>query len=128
MRRLEIDFDKTFGDTDRPNSASYFEINFSFMLKHSKNWNGDSAYCKTTKDYFDCYLDADGGLIHLTPQGGALRLNVLNGGGVDRNSNQIQLEGEGAEDSVGFGAPNSDDLVFDLPHAGRKLCDAASKK
>jgi hypothetical protein len=128
VRRLEIDFDKTFGDTDRPNSASYFEIGISFMLRLSKKWNGDSAYCKTAKGYFDCYLVADDGLIHLTPQGGALCLTVINRGGVDAKSDQIRLEGEGDEDSVGFGAPNSDDLVFDLPHADRKFCDAAGKE
>ena len=124
VQRIEVDYDVKEGDTDRPNSASYFEIGFSFMLKHSKTWNGDAAYCKTANGFFDCTLDADGGAIHLTPQGDALRLDVINRGGVDKNKDQISVEGE--DGFAGFGKPGGDDLAFVLSRADRAQCDAAS--
>jgi hypothetical protein len=126
VQRIEIDYDVKEGDTDRPNTANYFEIGFGFMLKHSRKWNGDAAYCKTANGFFDCYLDADGGLFHLTPQGDGLRLDVVNRGGTGKNGNQINVEGSGDEDSVGFGTPGGDDLSFLLPHAERAVCDAAT--
>ena len=60
------------------------------MLKSSGEWYGDALYCKTLASHFDCYLDADGGTIRLTPQGDALRLEVTGGGG---GTDQITVEG-----------------------------------
>lgn len=118
VRRIEVDFDKNFGEgADPKNTAANFEAGIGFMLKSSGEWYGDALYCKALASHFDCYLDADGGTIRLTPQGDALRLEVTGGGG---GTDQITVEG--LKDFAQFGAPGSDDRVFVLPRADRKLC------
>lgn len=116
---MEMDFDISFGDTDRPNSAAYFEAQLGFRLRHEKENFGDAIYCKTLKGYFDCYFDADGGTFRLVPQGETLRVEIMRGGG---GTDEIQIEGQNG--FVSFGAPGSDDRVFVLPPASRKSCEA----
>ena len=118
VRRIEVDFDKDFGEGVGPkNTAASFEAGIGFMLKRSNEWYGDALYCKSLDGRFDCYLDADGGTIRLTPQGDALRLDVTGGGG---GADQIAVEGR--KDFAQFGGPGSDDRMFVLPRADRKLC------
>lgn len=112
VRRIDVDFDKNFGEgTDPKNSPEKFEAGIAFMLKSSGEWYGDALYCKTVSGGFDCYLDADGGTIRLMPQGDALRLEVTR-----------QIAVEGRKDFAGFGIPDGGDRVFILPRADRKLC------
>jgi hypothetical protein len=122
VRRIVVDFDKDFGEGPAPkNSAAKFEAGIDFMLKRSPEWYGDAIYCKTLAQYFDCYLDADGGTIRLVPQGGSLRLEVTGGGG---GTDAIAVEG--GKDFGEFGAPGSDDRMFLLPRPERRLCAAAT--
>lgn len=119
VRRIAVDFDSTQPqDSGAPHSATGFEGGIEFMLKRSKEWYGQALYCKTAGERFDCYLDADGGRITLTPQGKALRLEVTGGGG---GTDSIAVEG--GRDFGTFGGPGSDDRVFILPRSPRKLCD-----
>lgn len=46
VQQIQISYDVTQGDTDRPNSAAYFEIGLSFTLKRSEDWNGGGAYAR----------------------------------------------------------------------------------
>jgi hypothetical protein len=123
VSRIEIDFDPKNPD-GVPNVAAKFELGFAFQLKGSHNWYGDGAYCQTKSGYFACYLDADGGEFNLTPQNGALKLDVVNRGGNDSKTNQINVEGE---DFGGFGKPDGDDLTFVLTRATRADCDASTQ-
>ena len=90
------------------------------MLKRSNEWYGQELFCKVTADHFDCYLDADGGKLRLTPEGDGLRLETTDGGG---GTDQIVVEGT---DWGEFGTPCGDDRVFILRRADHKLCDAAN--
>ena len=87
VRRIQVDFDKDFGEAAGPkNTASSFEAGIGFMLNRSDERYGDALYCKTLDNRVDCYLDADGGTIRLTPQGDALRLEVTGGGAAPTKS------------------------------------------
>lgn len=122
VRQIQVDFDDSWrSDEGGKNSAGDFQAGISFMLKRSDEWFGQQLNCKVAGNGFDCYLDADGGAVRLTPAGNALRLEVKDRGAP---GNQIAVEGE---KGVGeFGAPKGDDRVFVLPRANRKLCDAAN--
>lgn len=122
VRRIFIDFDaNTRSAETRKNGADDFEAGIGFMLKRSSEWYGQALSCKTVRDHFECYLEADGGTFTLTPRGDALRLQVTGGAGSD-----IHTEGE--KDFGTFGAPGSDDRVFLLPRGDRAVCDAAFPK
>jgi len=122
VRRIFIDFDvNTRSDETRKNGADDFEAGISFMLKRSSEWYGQALSCKTARDHFECYLEADGGTFTLTPRGNMLRLAVTGGAGSD-----IHTEGE--KDFGTFGAPGSNDRVFLLPRGDRAMCDAAFPK
>ena len=88
------------------------------MLKRSPEWFGQALSCKTVADRVECFLEADGGRLTLTPHGKDLRLEV--GGGADG-----EISAEGDKDFGSFGGRRSDDRVFILPPADRALCDAA---
>lgn len=121
VRRIEINFDVSWrGNEDSKNSAADFEAGIGFMLKRSPEWYGQALYCKTVGDHFECYLDADGGSFKLIPRGDALRLEVS-------GPPEATIHAEGSRDFGEFGGPGGDDRVFVLPHADRKLCDAANK-
>ena len=121
VRSIEVDFDQSWReDEGGKNTAGDFQAGMSFMLKRSEERYGQELYCKVAGDHFDCYLDADGGTIRLTPAGDGLKLQVTGGGG---GTDQIAVEG--SKDFGEFGGPGSDDRVFILPRADRKLCDAA---
>ena len=120
VRRIEVDFDQHRRDDKvTKNTPADFQANFGFMLKRSNEWYGEELVCKVASDHFDCYLEADGGTFRLTPAGDGLRLEVTGGGG---GTDQIVAEGI---DWGTFGGPGSDDRVFILRRADRKLCDAA---
>ena len=119
VRRIEIDFDANLRDDKGKNTGSDFQAGIGFVLKHSHEWYGQEIHCKTVNDYFECDLEADGGNIRLIPRGDALRLEVLGGEGSD-------IHVEGLKDFGTFGRVGSDDRVFILPRADRKLCEAAT--
>ena len=120
---IEVGFDPKDAESDG-NSPAKFVLRFGFQLKGSHKWYGDAAYCAVKGTHFYCYLDADGGEFNLTPHGDALRLDVINRGGIDAGNNQINVEDE---DFVGFGKPGGDDLSFVLPHATHAVCDASDR-
>ena len=120
VRRIEIDFDvNERSDPQTKNGAADFQAGIGFMLKRSSEWYGQALVCKQAGNRFECYLEADGGTFVLIPRGDALRLEVTGGPGSD-----IHTEGE--KDFGEFGGPGTDDRVFILPRADRKLCDAAT--
>lgn len=117
VRRIAIDFDvNERSDPATKNSAADFQAGLSFMLKRSTEWYGQALACKTAGDRIACDLEADGGTFVLVPRGEALRLEVT--GGKDSD-----IHAEGEKDFGSFGAPGSDDRVFILPRADRKICD-----
>jgi hypothetical protein len=121
VRRIEVYFDQDRRDDKvTKNTSADFQASFGFMLKRSHEWYEQELFCKVAADHFDCYLDADGGKFHLTPEGDGLRLEVTGGGG---GTDQIVAEGT---DWGEFGAPGGDDRVFILRRADRKLCSAAN--
>jgi hypothetical protein len=118
VRRIFVDFAVARrSDESRKNGADDFEAGIEFMLRRSPEWYGQALSCKTVRDHFECYLEADGGTFTLTPRGDALRLEVTGGRGSD-----IHTEGE--KDFGTFGAPGSDDRVFILRRADPKTCEA----
>ena len=122
VRRIFIDFDvDARSDETRKNGADNFEAGIGFMLRRSDEWYGQALSCKTAGDRFECFLEADGGTLTLTPRGDALRLEVTGGTGSD-------IHAEGEKDFGEFGGPGTDDRVFILPHGDRKTCDAAFPK
>jgi len=122
VRRIFIDFDvNARSDETRKNGADNFEAGIGFMLKRSDEWYGQALSCKTVGERFECFLEADGGTLTLTPRGDALRLEVS--GGADSD-----IHAEGEKDFGEFGGPGTDDRVFILPRADRKACDAAFAK
>jgi hypothetical protein len=121
VRRIRLSFDKDEGEGQGPkNTAAKFEASIEFTLKRSPEWYGDALYCKVVGSRFDCYLDADGGSIRLTPQGDALRLDVVGGAGGGSDS---QIAVEGGKDFGEFGGPGSDDRVFVLRHVNSRVCE-----
>ena len=118
VRRIQVDFDQSWRDDPKSrNTAADFQPGITFRLKRSGEWYSDELYCKTAAGEFDCYLDADGGTIRMTPDGDALRLDVTAGGG---GTDQIAVEG--MKDFGTFGGPRSDDRVFLLQRTDRALC------
>ena len=119
VRRIFIDFDANVrSDETRRNGPDNFEAGIGFMLKRSNEWYGQAMSCKTVAEHFECYLEADGGRLTLTPRGKDLRLEVAGGA-----SGEISAEGE--KDFGSFGGRGSDDLIFILPRGDRAVCDAA---
>ena len=122
VRRIFVDFDiNQRSDERRKNGPGDFEAGIGFMLKRSQEWYGQSLSCKTVRDHFECFLEADGGTLTLTPRGDALRMEVAGGQGSD-------IHAEGATDFGQFGGKGTDDRVFVLPRGDRSICDAAFPK
>ena len=120
VRRIVVDFHQDQRDDNvTKNTPADFQAGFGFMLKRSNEWYGQELFCKVTADHFDCYLDADGGKVRLTPEGDGLRLEITDGG---RGTDQIVVEGT---DWGEFGTPCGDDRVFILRRADRRLCNMA---
>lgn len=91
VRRIEVEFDQDRReDKLTKNTPEDFQASFGFMLTRSNEWYGQELFCKVNADYFDCYLDADGGKFRLTPEGSGLRLEITGGGG---GTDQIVAEG-----------------------------------
>ncbi|HWK96000.1 MAG TPA: hypothetical protein VNR39_11305 [Pseudolabrys sp.] len=119
VRRIFIDFDVNVrSDEARKNGADNFEAGIGFMLKRSSEWYGQALSCKTVADHIECYLEADGGALTLTPRGKDLRLEVS--GGAD-----AEISAEGEKDFGSFGGRGSDDRVFVLRRGDRTMCDKA---
>ena len=119
VRRIFIDFDASVrSDETRKNGPDDFEAGIGFMLRRSDEWYGQALSCKTAGDHFECFLEADGGTLTLTPRGDALRLEVTGGTASD-------IHAEGEKDFGEFGGPGTDDRVFILPRGDRRTCDAA---
>ena len=122
VRRIFIDFDVNVrSDETRKNGPDNFEAGIGFMLKRSSEWYGQTLSCKTAGDRFECFLEADGGTLTLTPRGDTLRLDVA--GGPDSD-----IHAEGEKDFGSFGGRGSDDRVFILPRGDRAVCDKAFPK
>lgn len=114
VQSIEIDLSKANSD-GTPNAPDHFELGFALMLKTSPEWYGQAASCETGDEGFDCYLEADGGVFHLTPaENGGLRLQT--------GASGIALEGS---DSVQLSGKIGDDRVFDLVPS-REECDTAN--
>ncbi len=111
VRRIEIDFDASRREGGGKNTGSDFQGSIGFMPKHSREWYGTGIYCKTVNGHFECSLEEDGGHIRLMPRGNSLRLEVL--------GSDISFE----DGAVSIGKVGSDDRVFLLPRADRKLCE-----
>jgi hypothetical protein len=122
IRKIEIDFDQAERTDGKKNSGEDFQAGIGFVLRRSSEKYGQLLYCKTVAEHFECYLDADGGQIRLTPSGSGLRLEVAGGGG---GTDQIVAEGE--KDFGEFGGKGSDDRIFILPRAKRSACDEAGQ-
>lgn len=119
VRRIFIDFDvNTRSDETRKNGPDNFEAGIGFMLKRSPEWYGQALSCKSVADRFECALEADGGMLTLTPDKDALRLTVAGSAGAD-------IHAEGEKDFGSFGGRGSDDRVFILRRGDRSVCDAA---
>jgi hypothetical protein len=122
VRRIFIDFDVDVrSDETRKNGPDDFEAGIGFMLKRSPEWYGQAMSCKAVADHVECFLEADGGTLKLTPRGNALRLEVTGGADAD-------IHAEGEKDFGSFGARGSDDRIFILPLGDRAMCDAAFPK
>ncbi len=119
VRRIFVDFDVNVrSDATRQNGPDNFEAGIGFMLKRSSEWYGQALSCTTVANHIECYLEADGGRLTLTPRGKTLRLEVS--GGPDG-----EISAEGEKDFGSFGARGSDDRVFILPLGDRAVCNAA---
>jgi hypothetical protein len=122
VRRIFVDFDVNVrSDETRKNGPDDFEAGIGFMLKRSSEWYGQALSCKTVADHFECYLEADGGRLSLTPRGDGLRLEVS--GGADG-----EISAEGEKDFGSFGGRGTDDRVFVLHRGDRAVCDKAFPK
>ena len=99
------------------NTAKGFELGFGVKKRGSAEWFTNSAYCTTRSDRFECGLEGDGGQFRLRPSAhNRLRLELV------RDTIAI----EGADSVFEFGGSKSDDNVFLLSRADRKVCDAAT--
>jgi len=115
VRSIEIDLSKANSDGS-PNSADRFELGFGLMLKSTPEWYGQAASCKTEDSEFECFLEGDGGVFHLSP--------VANGGlRLETGENGISLEG--SEDTIELSGKDGDDRVFDLA-ASKEECESAA--
>ncbi len=111
---IEIDMAK-FNLNGSPNTPDFFDLGFGIRLRTSPDWYGQAATCKTEVDGFRCFLEGDGGLFRLTPEGpNSLKLETGNYG--------IALEG--AKDAITLDGNSGGDKVFIL-NASRAECDAA---
>jgi hypothetical protein len=98
------------------NTPKSFDLGFGVRKRGSAEWFTNSAYCSTKADGFDCALEGDGGLFTVRPaSGGRLRLELAR--------DTIAIEGE--KSVFEFGGKRSDDNVFLLAPADRRVCDAA---
>jgi hypothetical protein len=83
----------------------------------SDEWFTNAGYCALRADGFDCSLEGDGGQFRLRPaSGGRLRLELT------RDTIGI----EGSNSFIEFGGKVSDDNVFLLSPADRKICGAST--
>jgi hypothetical protein len=103
VRKVEIDLAKANSD-GTPNSADHFAVGFAVMLTSGSQWIGQSANCKTNEADFECYLESDGGLFHLTPQkDGALKFESGEEGlSLDSQDTEIQLSDKNGEEDRAF--------------------------
>ena len=104
---------KTNGDANTPES---FEIGFALKVKSAPEWYGQPGVCKSEGAGFSCFLEADGGLFHLTPEGpDDLRLETGDYG--------ISIEGK--QDFVTLDGKTGGDKVFVLQKS-KTECDEAN--
>jgi len=113
---IEIDFQPANPDGVL-NTAKGFELGFGVQKRGSSEWFTNSGYCATMADRFTCGLEGDGGRFTLRPASrGRLRLDLTGDG----------MAIEGANSVFEFGGNKSDDNVFLLSRAARRICDAAT--
>ena len=99
------------------NTAKRFDLGIGVRKRGSAEWFTNSAYCSAENDRFECALEGDGGLFQLRPaSGGRLRLE----------SKRDTMAFEGEDSFFEFGGRLSDDNVFLLSRADRRICDAAT--
>jgi hypothetical protein len=114
---IEVDFEPTNPDGVL-NTAKRFELGFGVQKRGSTEWFTNAVYCSLRAGGFDCALEGDGGLFRLQPASGGGRLRLA----LTRDT--IAIEGE--KDFFEFGGKQSDDNVFLLYPADRKVCDAST--
>lgn len=100
-----------------PNTAKSFDLGVGVRRRGSTAWFTNSAYCSAQGgDRFECALEDDGGEFRLRPAPGG-RLLLENARGT--------MGFRGETGSFEFGG-SSDDNVFLLFPADRRVCDAAT--
>jgi hypothetical protein len=113
---FEIDFEPANPDGVL-NTAKRFELGVGVQKRGSAEWFTNAGYCTMRAGGFDCGLDGDGGQFRLQPaSGGRLRLELTR--------DTMGFEGENS--FFEFGGKISDDNVFLLSPADRKVCDAST--
>jgi hypothetical protein len=113
---IEIDFEPNNPDGVL-NTAKRFELGFGVQKRGGAEWFTNAGYCTMRAGGFDCALEGDGGLFRLRPASGErLRLELTR--------DTIAIEGENS--FFEFGGTKSDDNVFLLSPAERKVCDAST--
>jgi hypothetical protein len=111
---IEVDFETRLPD-GAVNTAEHFELGFGAQPRGATEWFTNAGVCTLSGQAFTCHLEGDGGEFTLRPQpNGALRLEVARGIAI-----------EGGKGFLQFGGRRSDDNVFVLPPAERRICDAA---
>jgi hypothetical protein len=90
---------KTNGEANTPES---FEIGFALKVRTSPEWYGQAGVCKAEGQGFSCFLEGDGGLFRLTPEGeGQLRLETGDYGiSIEGGKDFVTLEGQSGADKV----------------------------
>lgn len=98
VRSIEIDLAK-FNSDGTPNSSDRFELGLGILTRYSPEWFGQTASCKSNKDGFECFLEADGGIFHLTPTpNGGLTLQTGETGIAVEGTEMLDLPGKDGED------------------------------
>jgi hypothetical protein len=112
---IELDFQPA-NPSGVLNTAKGFDLGVGVRRRGSAEWFTNSGFCTAQADRFDCGLEGDGGQFQLRPaSGGRLRLELT----------RDTMGFEGAKSVFEFGGKLSDDNVFLLSRADRKVCDAA---
>ncbi len=112
---IEIDM-TTESASGKPNTPESFELGFALKVKGRTDWYGQAAICKTDGNAFSCFLEADGGLFRLTPEGDQ---------GLKLETGDYGISIEGGADFVSLDGKSGDDKVFSLAKSHAE-CDAAS--
>lgn len=110
---IDVAAAKTNGDANSPES---FELGFALKVKSKPEWYGQAGVCRAEGQSFSCFLEADGGLFRLSPEGP---------NGLKLETGEFGIALEGTQDSVTLDGQAGDDKVFILNRTGTE-CDEAN--